>query len=466
MNLESLLGPARGPISAGPIAAGLVGVGEFGRSFLSQARLVPGLEARAACDREPERGRAAFRALGYDEAGIRLCDGAAEAKRAYAAGQAVVVAEPELLLALPLDAVVEATGQPEAAAAVAEAAIGAGRHVVMVTKEAESVVGPLLAHKARQAGVVHTPVDGDQPSLLIGLVAWARLLGLEVLAAGKASEYDFVYDPAAGSVTAQGRSLALPEFAAAWDRGQAGAAAAVAERAELLRGFRHRTVPDLCEMTIVCNAAGLAPDRPALHAPVARTLELAQLFGPAAEGGLLERTGAVDIFNCLRRPDELSFAGGVFAVARTPDAETGRLLRDKGIPTDAAAGRVLIHNPVHLLGAEAPMSLLSACRAGRSTAGEDVRPRIDLTAVAARELAPGTRLEIGHRHEIDGLSPVMTPARPLGGEAPLPYYLLAGATVRQAVPAGAPLTAAQVELPPDSVLQRLRREQDALFFPA
>lgn len=459
MNLDTLLGPAREPISAG-----IVGVGEFGRSFLSQARLVPGLEARAACDREPERGRAAFRALGIDDERIRLCDSAAEAKRAFQAGHAVVVADPELLLALPLDAVVEATGQPEAAASVAEAAIASGKHVVMVTKEAESVAGPLLAHRARQAGVVHTPVDGDQPSLLIGLVAWARLLGLEVLAAGKASEYDFVYDPAAGSVTAQGRSLALPGFASAWDRGAEAVAAAVAARAEMLGGFKHRTVPDLCEMTIVCNATGLSPDRPALHAPIARTLELAQLFGPAAEGGLLERSGAVDIFNCLRRPDELSFAGGVFAVVRTPDPETGRLLRDKGIPTDAAAGRVLIHNPVHLLGAEAPMSLLSACRAGRSTAGEDVRPRVDLTAVAARDLAPGARFEIGHRHEIDGLTPVMTPALPLGETAPLPYYLLAGATLREAVPAGRALTPATVELPEDSVLLRLRREQDALFF--
>ena len=43
-------------------------------------------------------------------------------------------------------------------------------------------------------GCVVTPVDGDQPSLLLGLVTWAQRIGFTVLAAGKASEYDFVVD--------------------------------------------------------------------------------------------------------------------------------------------------------------------------------------------------------------------------------------------------------------------------------
>ena len=33
------------------------------------------------------------------------------------------------------------------------------------------------ARKAKAAGLVYTPVDGDQPSLLMQLVVWARVLG-------------------------------------------------------------------------------------------------------------------------------------------------------------------------------------------------------------------------------------------------------------------------------------------------
>ena len=50
-------------------------------------------------------------------------------------------------------------------------------------------------------GVICTPVDGDQPSLLIDLVTWAEVLGMDIIAAGKSSEYDFVFDPASGNVT-------------------------------------------------------------------------------------------------------------------------------------------------------------------------------------------------------------------------------------------------------------------------
>ena len=43
------------------------------------------------------------------------------------------------------------------------------------------------ARRAKAAGLVHTPVAGDQPSLLINLVARARLLGLELVVAGKSN---------------------------------------------------------------------------------------------------------------------------------------------------------------------------------------------------------------------------------------------------------------------------------------
>lgn len=56
-------------------------------------------------------------------------------------------------------------------------AIEAGHHLVLVSKEVDSVIGPYLAHLARQRSKVVTPNDGDQPSLLIGLITWAQTLG-------------------------------------------------------------------------------------------------------------------------------------------------------------------------------------------------------------------------------------------------------------------------------------------------
>jgi predicted homoserine dehydrogenase-like protein len=460
MNLQALL-PNPGQR---PFEVALVGAGEFGRTFLSQARRVAGLRGRVVCDRDAWRAVEALVAMGIDPEAVRRCYSPRETREAFDAGNYVVVQDASLLLDLPLDMVVEATGIPEAAAAIAEGALAHGMHVAMVTKEAESVVGPLFSQRARAAGLVYTPVDGDQPSLLIGLVSWCRLLGLEILSAGKASEYDFIYDPALESVTAQGRSLTVPEMRRLWSV-EAGALASCArERASLLSEFWHRTVPDLCEMTIVANATGLVPDAPGLHAPIARTLELPDLFGLREEGGLTSRRATVDIFNCLRRPDELSFAGGVYVVAEAPDPKTAELFAEKGIPVSADRRRVLVHNPVHLLGAEAPMSVLSACVAGESTGGAAPEPLVDLVARAAQDIPRGNCFELGWRHAIAGLEPEMLVVAETGGEPPpLPYYLLPGAEARVDIPAGTRITAEMVSPPENSVLWRLRREQEELF---
>jgi hypothetical protein len=53
-------------------------------------------------------------------------------------------------------------------------------------------------------GLTSPPVDGDQPSLLIDLVTWGETLGFDILAAGKSSEYDFVFDRTSGRVTSNG----------------------------------------------------------------------------------------------------------------------------------------------------------------------------------------------------------------------------------------------------------------------
>jgi len=222
-------------------------------------------------------------------------------------------------------------------------------------------------------------------------------------------------------------------------------------------------VPDLCEMGIVANHTGLRPDRPPLHAPIARTVELPSLFRPREAGGLLAGSGRVDMFNCLRRPDELSFAGGVFVVVEAPDPATGRLFAAKGIPTCREGRYVMLHNPVHLLGAEAAMSMLSAVQFGCSTGGGAVRPTVDLLATAARDLEPGERLVMGPRHVVDGLAHSLAAAQALGPDAPLPYYLAVGGRVRHVVRRGEPLRGRDVELNSGAALLRLRQDQDRHF---
>jgi predicted homoserine dehydrogenase-like protein len=453
----------RFPAGSRPAETALVGAGAFGRSFLAQGRRMALMNARIAVDRQADIAAAAFAAVGWPDSAIAICTTPAEAAAAWNAGHAVAAARLDVVLDLPFDILVEASGHPEAGATMAMAAITAGKHVALVSKEVDSVVGPLLAARAAERGLVCTPVDGDQPSLLIDLVTWAETLGLDILAAGKSSEYDFVYDPATGRISTEAGSADVPDFDAVWTLGDRPVAEVLATRQALAK-LPTVAVPDLCEMAVVANATGLDPDRAGFHAPIIRVCEVPTVFDLAAQGGILAGTRRIDVFNCLRLPHETSFAGGVFVTVRCTDAETWRVLEGKGHILSRSGNAGLVYLPRHLLGIEAPISVLNAVLHRTSSAGA-VTPRVDLVARAAADFPAGHHLTMGgHHHSITGVTPELIPAGPLDGERPAPFYLLANRTLRRAVQAGAPICLADLDLSADIPLLRLRREQDALFF--
>jgi predicted homoserine dehydrogenase-like protein len=458
MNYQTLFAAGRSE----PFTAGLIGIGEFGASLIAQTKRIPRLILRAFCDRDMARAVQALEAADTAKDDIARCESPAAALRAFESGKAVVCVDAAILCSLPLDIVVEATGDPESGARNAREALRQGRSVAMVTKEADSVVGPVLAHQARKSGLVYTQVDGDQPSLLMGLVSWARTLGFDIVAAGKSSEYDFVFDEVKETVSWLERSVAVPGFKRLWDKGSRALIDVLAERSQLLEIIPQRTVPDFCEMGVVANATGLRPDTSGFHAPVARTLEVPEALIPKEAGGLLSRRGIVDVFNCLRRTDEASFAGGVFVVVELQDRKTWELLKGKGIPS--GGGRyAMIYNPTHLLGVEAPLSILAACALKHASAGDALRPVCDLIGRATKPLQAGQALAIGARHTIDHVEPMLVDAKPASNGNPVPYYMAGGGTLRRAVPAGTIITCDMVAPVQGSALWALRAEQDRVF---
>ncbi len=442
----------------------LIGAGEYGVSFVFQSRRVPGLNTVAIADRRMDAARTAFRHAGYADSDIVACTSAASALAAFEAGHRIIAEDACLLMDLPIDVVVEATGVPEAGALHAEAAISAGKHFVMVTKEADSVAGALLHAKARNAGVVYSPVDGDQPSLLMQLVQWARVIGLDVLCAGKSSEYDFVYDPSRGVVESLHHAVPAPGLGDLWNLGTRDAVDLMRARSDMLAAIPQHTVPDLTEMGIVANAMDLRADVPQFHAPVARPIEIADMLCPTDSGGILAHRGVVDVVNCLRRPDEASMAGGVFVVVDCEDARTWEVLRAKGHVMSRDGKAAMILRPSHLLGVESATTVLMAALENRSSGPADVRPRVDVCGRTTKDLKAGTALSaVGHHHQIDGVEGLMLPASAAIGSNPVPYYLMADRTLLRDAPAGTVITADMVEAPANSALWRLRREMDELF---
>ncbi|WP_163560369.1 flagellar biosynthesis protein FlgA [Halomonas sp. NO4] len=444
----------------------VAGAGDFGRGILRQAQQMPALSARIAIDVSPDTAAQALRLSGVPDSQIMVCHSPEQAQSAWQSGHYVAAGSLESVKHLPFDILVESTGIPNVGAYHAEAAILAGKHVGIATKETESVVGPYLTRLAERHDRLFTPLDGDQPSLLIGLVTWAQTLGFEIVAAGKSSEYDFIWDEADGAIWCNGNRYSAHELAPLWTLPNGEERATVQARSKVLSAIPQISVPDLCEMTNVANATGLVPDLPEFHAMVLRTDEVPSLLDLQEFGGVLQGTGRLEVFNCLRRPDEVSFAGGVFVIVRCEDPEAWELLRGKGHVLSRSGKAAMVYLPRHLLGLEAPISLLDAVQKGLpSGGGPATAPHVDLIARTTQAFTPGQRLEMkGHHRHIEGLRPEVHPASALSGESPVPFYLLPDAEIVRPVAAHQPITLADVALP-DSHLHRLRQAQDTLFFP-
>ncbi|MDF3904364.1 SAF domain-containing protein [Paracoccus sp. AS002] len=447
-----------------PVETCVIGTGGFGRSFLAQGLRVPMMNVRAGVDTSAQRVAEAMRAVGIPAGKIRICASAEEAGAAWQAGDYIAAEDVAHLLDLPLEVFVEATGHPEAGARHARLAIEAGRHVALVSKEVDSVVGPGLAALAERKGCVVTPVDGDQPSLLIDLITWAETLGFEIVAAGKSSEYDFVYDAAAGTLASNGRTVEAPEFGRWSELGLRDVAEVVAGRAAAAAMLPQRAVPDLCELSVVANATGYGVDAPALHAPIARITEVPSILCERAKGGVMGATGKLDVFHCLRAPGEVSFAGGVFVILRCNDAETWDMLKEKGHVVARTGDVAMIFNPRHLLGLEAATSILEAGLIGRGTGGVEPAHHVDLVAFANRDLAAGEVLAMGgHHHSIDGVDAHLIPASALSDESPAPFYLASNQRLRRPVAAGSYIRMGDLDHRTNSELMALRAIQDGHF---
>ena len=443
MNYEALLGRENRAVKVG-----IAGIGDFGAGLLARSKKIAGLDISLICDKDRSRMDVALSACDMNSDGVAMVEKLED-------GQDV-----------PFDLLVEATGNPEAAAENAEWALSNKRHVVMVSKEAAIVIGPILHQMARRQGLVYTEVDGDQPGLLIGLISWARTLGLKIRVAGKASEYDFVLAED-DTLVWKGRRFPGSGLKSLWrENGRGWRVLAHSRRQAVLKcGVPLRTVPDYCEMGLVANATGFIPDRPELHTPLLRPIELAEAFQLESEGGMLKGEGRIDVFNCLRSEDEMSFAGGVFVLVECDDAETWSLLQEKGHVVARNGRTALLYNPQHLLGVEAPISILCAGLLGLPTGAQNPRPVLDLAARTNRDFGKGEVLAITdpHHHEVLGLQPELVRAGPIGDRMPCPYYLAAGRSLNQDVPSGMLLQGEMLDAERTGVLHKLRIRQDRFF---
>jgi len=167
-----------------PVRVAMVGAGFMGRGLANQIiNSVPGMELVAIANRNLANAERAYREAGVTA--VTVADDGAAVDRAVAARELVVTEDYRAVTdAQSVEAVVEVTGAVEYGCHVVVRAIDNGKHVILMNAEVDATVGPLLAAMARDAGVIYTGCDGDQPGVQMNLVRFVRGIGLTPLVAG------------------------------------------------------------------------------------------------------------------------------------------------------------------------------------------------------------------------------------------------------------------------------------------
>lgn len=365
--------------SGNPLRVGLIGAGKFGTMFLSQARRIPGLQVLGIADLSVERARQALRRAGWPPEQIAATDAA----QALTTGSTYLTDDSaSLIQADGLDVVVEATGNTAAGIRHALHAFAHGRHVVMVTVEADALAGPLLARRAAEAGVCYSLAYGDQPALICELVDWARASGFDVVCAGKGTKYLPLYHTSTPETVWEYYGF-TPEMVAQGDL-----------NARLFNSFLDGTKSAI-EMAAVANATGLRPQPDGLRFPPCGIDALPQVCRPRSDGGQLAQKGTVEVISSLERdgrPVERDLRWGVYVIFEAPSEYVQRCFREYGLLTDASGRYAAMYRPSHLVGLELLISILQVGLRGEPT-GTPVEFRGDVVATAKRRLAVGEVLD-------------------------------------------------------------------------
>lgn len=451
----------------GQVHAGLIGCGDFGATIVAQGSTVPRLTLRAVAELHVERAMDAYRNAGVPDDEVCICETAAQAYSAYENGHWVIVRDAALLMALPLSVIVCCTRSPEWGAYYARMAIDYGRHVIMVDKETDSVVGSILKRRAEKKGVVYSTDDGDEPGLLMGLVGWARSMGMEVLAGG--NTHEAIYDPVEGTITSRREVIRLSDEQH-WLMDRAtpeNLRAVIAARRTLTESFKidEECGDPYCHMAIAANGTGLLPDCPHPVHPLVYWDELPSVLVPWDMGGIHENIrAAIDIPTILRKKGEPPYGGSVYMVVRCPNDHAMEKMRRKGFITNFDTTAGVLYRPYHLCGGETAMSILCAGLLGQPTGCNTIRPYVDIICSARRDMRKGEMigpaLDSGWNRDFQCS---LVSAIPLADDQPIPFYMLEGNRLAVDVPAGATIVRRMVEMPENSALWALRAEQDLEF---
>jgi len=278
---------------------------------------------------------------------------------------------------------IEATGNPIVGTIHAIKIIKQKKHLILVNVEADVTCGKYLADIAKKNNVICSMAYGDQPSLIIEQIEWARLNGFSVVCAGKGTKYHPSFE------------YSTPDTV--W--GHYGLSK---ERAEVESGMNPKMFNSfLCgdksaiEMCAVSNAADLKCPSNGLTFPPVGVYDIAKKLIPKEEGGLIDYEGQVEVISSidLDQKDILNdLRWGVYIVIKAQNQYVKNCFKDYGMVTDSSGSYSAIWRPYHYIGLELAQSIYSIALDQKAT-GHTKNYNADVAAYAKKDLKIGEKLD-------------------------------------------------------------------------
>ncbi|KAK3111473.1 hypothetical protein LTR53_013239 [Teratosphaeriaceae sp. CCFEE 6253] len=407
----------------------------------------PGMRLAGIADLSADRAKASLKRTGYPEqaydASISLEDGIKAGKTAITTDSAALIATPEI------DIILEVTGSPAAGIRHTLLCCEHKKHIVMINVEADVLAGPLLARRAKEAGIIYSMAYGDQPALIAELVDWARTAGFKVVCAGKGTKHLPAYHHSTPDTVWDYYGFTKEQLASGDFNPQ------------MFNSFLDGTKSAL-EMAAVANGCDLTPPDDGLMFPPCGRHDLPRTLRPKEDGGILDKKGTVEVVSCLEvdgRPVFNDLRWGVYVVIEAPGEYQKECFKQYGLETDSTGKYAAQYKPFHLIGLELGVSVANIMCRGEPT-GQTQTWAGDVVATAKRDLKAGEKLDGEGGFMVYGkLMPAQASMKIEG----LPIGLAHGLLLRRDVRQGEGLSWQDVEYSEKNQAVAIRREMEAVF---
>ena len=351
-----------------PIRIAFIGCGKFVSMFLAQYNHLDKIQIDSIVDLNIEQAKRNCSNSGLDETTI------SEINFSNSLDE---------ILDRNIEIFIEATGNPIVGTVHAVNIIKNKKHVILVNVEADITCGKYLSDIAKENEVICSMAYGDQPSLIIEQIEWARLNGFSVVCAGKGTKYHPTFE------------YSTPDTV--W--GHYGLSK---ERAEKESGMNPKMFNSfLCgdksaiEMCAVSNAADLKCPSNGLTFPPIGVYDIAKKLIPKQKGGLIDFDGQVEVISSIDLnkndiPNDLRW--GVYIVIKAKNEYVKNCFKDYGMVTDSSGNYSAIWRPYHYIGLELAQSIYSIALDNHAT-GFTKNYNADVASYAKKDLKVGEKLD-------------------------------------------------------------------------